>query len=53
MMEEITQLQLFGDEDFTLETGRHIPEEPDAQDDDTIAFLTDIRRIALPMLSVR
>lgn len=52
-MESMTQLQLFGDDDFTLETGRHIHTEPDAPTDDTIAFLTDIRRIALPMLSVR
>ena len=52
-MEEITQLQLFGDEDFTLETGHHVMRESDAQDDSAIAFLTDIRRIALPMLSVR
>ena len=52
-MESITQLQLFGDEDFTLETGSRTAASGDSPDDETIAFLTDIRRIALPMLSVR
>lgn len=52
-MESMTQMQLFGDDDFTLETGHHIHTEPEVPADDTIAFLTDIRRIALPMLSVR
>ncbi len=53
VMEEITQLQLFGDEDFTLPTKSGTVASNEAPDDDAIAFLTDIRRIALPMLSVR
>ena len=52
IMEEMTQLQLFGDDDFTLETSQKLT-SGEAPDDETIAFLTDIRRIALPMLSVR
>ena len=51
-MEEMTQLQLFGDEDFTLETGSKTHPRTVSADDEAIAFLTDIRRIALPMLSV-
>lgn len=50
-LEPMTQLQLFGDDDFLSEPA-HAP-ATDAPDDDTIAFLSDIRRIALPMLSVR
>ncbi len=53
MEEEITQLQLFGDDDFTLPTNAGASVASEAPDDDTIAFLADIRRISLPMLSVR
>ena len=52
-MKEITQLQLFGDDDFTLEMKNALHARTASADDEMITFLTDIRRIALPMLSVR
>ena len=51
--ETVTQLQLFGDDDFMLSVGAAKKEAHSREEEDAISFLTDVRRIALPMLSVR